>query len=82
MEKKEDQYSAEEEALRTELKRHDWYYDYSDDGGVWRRGKAHRTQIDSMFAAFKARVGHGRAHALWNECAPKDFHVVEKGEAS
>ena len=78
----EDKAAASEAALRVELKKHDWYHSYSDDGGVWRRGNAHRAQIDAMFKAFKAEVGHARAHAVWNECAPADFHIVEKGEAS
>ena len=71
-----------EDALRTELKRHDWYYTYSDDGAAYRRGDAHRKQIDAMFKAFKAAAGTERAHSLWNEYAPADFQIVQKGEAS
>ncbi len=71
-----------EEALRAELKRHDWYFDYSDDGAAWRRGRDHRNKIDAMFKSYKEKVGAAAAHALWNECAPKDFQLVEKGEAS
>ena len=71
-----------EEALRAELKRHDWYYTYSDDGSVFRRGSDHRKKIDLMFASFVKLMGATYANAVWNECAPKDFHLVEKGEAS
>ena len=71
-----------EEKLRVELKRHDWYYTYSDDGAAYRRGDAHRKQIDAMFKAFKATAGTERAHSLWNEYAPADFQIVQKGEAS
>lgn len=27
---------------------HDWYYDYSDDYGVWRRGRARHQALDSQ----------------------------------
>lgn len=27
------------------LAAHDWHYDYSDDGNVWRRGKANQAQL-------------------------------------
>jgi hypothetical protein len=73
---------ASEEALRAELKRHDWYYTYSDDGRVFRRGSDHRKKIDLMFASFVKLMGATYANAVWNECAPKDFQLVEKGEAS
>ena len=71
-----------EEALRAELERHDWYFDYSDDSAAWRRGRDHRNKIDAMFKAFKAAAGTERAHSLWNEYAPADFQIVQKGEAS
>ena len=35
-----------------------------------------------LFKTYKEKAGTDRAHALWNECAPKDFQIVEKGEAS
>lgn len=78
----EEELKASEDALRTELKRHDWYYTYSDDGAAYRRGDAHRKQIDAMFKAFKVAAGTERAHSLWNEYAPADFQIVQKGEAS
>ena len=71
-----------EEALRAELKRHDWYYTYSDDGAAYRRGSEHRKKIDAMFASYKKLVGANAAHALWNEHAPKDFQLTQNGEAS
>lgn len=27
---------------------HDWYYDYSDDGSVWRAGRADRSEIERL----------------------------------
>ena len=35
-------------ALETELKHHDWTYEYSDDHGVWVGGTAHRNKIKKM----------------------------------
>lgn len=31
--------------LETLLKQHDWYYHYSDDHRVWKRGKAQSEEI-------------------------------------
>jgi hypothetical protein len=33
------------EEYQAKLKAHDWYYDYSDDHSVWRRGKAERQEL-------------------------------------
>lgn len=30
-----------------ELQCHDWYYEYSDDGSVWRRGRAQRQALEA-----------------------------------
>ena len=35
-------------ALETELKHHDWTYEYSDDHGVWRSGSAHQDKIKKI----------------------------------
>jgi hypothetical protein len=32
------------------LKQHDWYYEYSDDYGVYMRGKANRNKLKKMAA--------------------------------
>lgn len=50
------------------LERHDWYYDFSDDGGVWRAGSAERTRLmeastlspehAKLFKAWKAHAQH------------------------
>lgn len=31
-----------------ELEKHDWFYDYSDDHSVWRRGQAARNKLSSI----------------------------------
>jgi hypothetical protein len=33
------------EEYQSKLKAHDWFYDYSDDHSVWRRGKAERQEL-------------------------------------
>lgn len=78
----EEELKASEDVLRAELKRHDWYYTYSDDGGVFRRGNEHRKKIDTMFKSYKDQVGAAKAHALWNEYAPADYQLTQNGEAS
>jgi hypothetical protein len=35
------------EAFNTELSRHDWTYDYSDDGRVWRRGVENERKLQA-----------------------------------
>ena len=32
------------------LEYHDWYYEYSDDGEVWRKGQAARQQLKAIAA--------------------------------
>lgn len=61
------------------LERADWYYAFSDDGGVFRAGEAHFAKLNTMadqspahralFDGFKKHFFTGRA---WNnERAPK-----------
>lgn len=30
------------------LQAHDWWYEYSDDGAVWRRGRANQTKLNRI----------------------------------
>jgi hypothetical protein len=30
------------------LEQHDWYYEYSDDFSVWRRGQRQKSQINNL----------------------------------
>lgn len=48
------------------LKTHDWTYDFSDDGSVWRRGQAQREAIIEALKALRSEV----ARALWAMYAP------------
>jgi len=49
------------------MKVHDWYYDYSDDGRVYRAGRASEDNLEKLFQTC------GRPVAVWNEHCPKEF---------
>lgn len=49
------------------LKAHDWYYSFSDDSGVWRRGEDSAKEIAEL-----AKMTPG-AREIWKMTAPKDF---------
>lgn len=57
----------EMQAYRNGLKGHDWYHNYSDDGDVWRRGLAHRKQLEAMQRILDPQ------YVVWNEIAPDVF---------
>lgn len=40
-------YTPEEEAFKAECEKMDWYYTYSDDNSVWRRGQAERKRLEA-----------------------------------
>lgn len=52
------------------LQQHDWYYSYTDDGKVWRRGKDAEDEIGRII-----RQGGVRYVEAYNENKPKDFAV-------
>jgi hypothetical protein len=37
-----------EEEFRRILKKHDWFYNMSDDPSVWMRGNKERTEIENL----------------------------------
>jgi len=49
------------------LKCHDWWYHYSDDHNVWKRGQAREAAIQAALAKLDGYT----ADALWNNAAPK-----------
>jgi len=51
------------------LKSHDWYYDYSDDHSVWKRGVAAR---DRLRALQKDLDPTGE---IWDEHAPEGYKM-------
>lgn len=44
-------------AFETALQNHDWYYDYSEDPGVWRRGSAELKKLQAQSEALKCPFG-------------------------
>ena len=61
--------SPEEENYRKLLKSHDWYYDYSDDHSVWKRGVASRDKINAI------RREIDPSGEIWNAIAPENYKV-------
>ena len=51
------------------LRQHDWYYAYSDDGTVYRRGDAERGVLNSL------RKCLDPDGFVWNSHAPADWRV-------
>ena len=52
------------------LKNHDWYYDYSDDGGVWRRGMEENDKIRRMRARLIEQGQQSDVDRLWQQYCP------------
>lgn len=52
---------------RSALRTHDWYYNFSDDHNVWRRGQQQRIDIDRM----QKKVD--QQYEIWNMYAPKEY---------
>lgn len=51
------------------LQRHDWFYAYSDDHSVWKRGAAEATKLR------EAQIRLDPLYTLWNEYAPAQFKI-------
>ena len=51
------------------LRRHDWYYEWSDDPGVYRRGSAERDTLRRL----RDQLDEG--YSVWNQYAPEMFKV-------
>jgi hypothetical protein len=66
------------------LKHHDWYYSYSDDGGVWRRGDAAQKSIE---AKAKTHEMYDKAYKIWVEYLNPSIDItgmqaIEKRDAA
>ena len=54
------------------LKKHDWYYDYSDDFSVYEKGlKEYKTLIES-------RRTYDPEFEIWNTLCPTDCRHIKK----
>lgn len=60
------------QTVAKKLASHDWYYHYSDDYGVYSRG---RQSWDALIATCK-QVTPDVLKPLWEKHAPKDFHEM------
>ena len=51
------------------LRKHDWYFEYSDDHGVWSRGRAQVSRINSVSLQLKTRGLEEEAQKLFKKYA-------------
>jgi hypothetical protein len=58
-------------------KEHDWYYEYSDDHTVWKRGRAAESNLILKYNWLKKRYP-ASAEAIWNAYCPKNFKLELK----
>lgn len=59
--------------LEDMLSKHDWFYSYSDDFGVYRRGERSWEEL-SAAVRLHVRNGDGKyARSLWMHYAPGEF---------
>ena len=64
--------------LEESLKRHDWYYNYSDDGSVWRAGQRSYERISSLMSKYAKLMGQEAADEIWNANCPEDFKTRKR----
>lgn len=53
--------------LEQALRRHDWWYEYSDDHSLYSRGRAERDQINWMIRALESAGQHQEAKDLYSK---------------
>lgn len=61
---------AERAQYAADLKAHDWEHEFSDDGSVYRRGRAEYLRLQAVQRAID------RDFAIWNAHAPAGHRVV------
>jgi hypothetical protein len=57
--------------LASKLKSHDWYFMYSDDGNVYRRGVQQFDEIGALMAQAKSVGAELRAKTLFESYRPR-----------
>jgi hypothetical protein len=55
------------EILEEKLKRHDWYYQYSDDHSAWKRGCRQAEEIQNIMENLKQNDFGQQAKDLYNK---------------
>ncbi len=63
--------------LRNVMSRHDWWYDYSDDHGVWTKGRDSYKVVSDLFADLDV-IDPEYAREVWNETAPDGWKFTNK----
>ena len=61
--------------LESKLKSHDWYYHYSDDYSVFRRGERQWSELVALMKTFPIET----VRPLWKAHAPHDFQPMLEG---
>lgn len=61
--------TPEQENYVRHLKSHDWYYEYSDDHSVWKRGCTERDRLRLL------QKDLDPTGDIWNEHAPENFKL-------
>lgn len=56
--------------LEQKLKAHDWYYDYSDDGSVYRKGRDQSDEIHKLSRQLRAAGQQDAVEALIKKYSP------------
>lgn len=63
------------EEYERKLAHHDWYFDYSDDGDAWRRGR------DSLSSLRFAQPKFDPDFEIWNKYAPAGMQIKPRVSA-
>lgn len=56
--------------LESDMKRHDWYHELSDDHRVWSKGSSERAKINGLSDELKRRGHTDQVDALFKKYAP------------
>jgi hypothetical protein len=68
--------SVEQRYFEVELEKlmstHDWYYEFSDDGSVWRKGRESYNKMLFLIRQTKPEV----VKQLWDKYAPVEFACI------
>ena len=65
-------------SLMEQLRNHDWYYSYSDDHRVWKRGQANAKRLQALLADFRCPYSMNDLRKAVQEMVFEDF-VEEDG---
>lgn len=65
------------EMFETMLRRHDWYFNYSDDSRWYNRGLQERKEIDAAIENLRAQGFEREVRDLFNDLSPDGFNMRE-----